>query len=65
MIVSLNVKPNSKQDTILDFDQDYLSISVMAEAREGEANEAVVEFVAEIFNVKKNIVELIKGHKSH
>ncbi len=47
--MSLNVKPNSKQDTVLDFDQDYLSISVMAEARDGEANEAVVAFVAEIF----------------
>ena len=63
--MNLNVKPNSKQDQVIAIDSEELSISVTAEARDGEANDAVVEFIAEIMQVKKYQVELVRGHKSH
>ena len=65
LFVSLNVKPNSKQDAVLSLDSESVSIAIAAEARDGEANQAVVEFVAQIFNVKKYQVSLVRGHKSH
>ena len=47
------MKPNSKQDMVLSLDSESVSIAIAAEARDGEANQAVVEFVATIFKVKK------------
>ena len=65
LFISLNVKPNSKQDMVVALDSDSVSIAIAAEARDGEANQAVVEFIAEILKVKKYQVNLVRGHKSH
>ncbi len=41
-----------------------LKLKISAPPRDGEANEAVLEFVAQELQLKKNEVELLRGEKS-
>ena len=42
-----------------------VSLSISDPARDGQANDAVVAFIAQILDVKKYNVAIVKGHKSH
>jgi uncharacterized protein (TIGR00251 family) len=53
LMLSLNVKPNSKSDQILAVDDSAVSLSISDPARDGQANEAVVAFLADKLEVKK------------
>ena len=44
--------------------EDALDVSIDAPAREGEANAAICEYVAELLGVKKRDVSLAVGGKS-
>jgi len=41
-----------------------LSVAIDAPPRDGEANEAIIEFVADCLKLKRRDVVLIAGHKS-
>ena len=61
----LNVKPNSKTDQILTVDDNCVSLSISDPARDGQANDAIVAFLAQTLNIKKYNLEIVRGHKSH
>ena len=42
-----------------------IKVYVTAPAMEGRANEALVDFLAGHFGVKKSAIEIVKGLKSH
>ena len=65
LLLVLNVKPNSKSDQVIAVDDDAVSLSISDPARDGQANDAVVAFLASILDVKKYNVAIVKGHKSH
>lgn len=47
-----------------DISADGVGVQIAAPAREGEANEELVHFLADILNVKKRSISLDKGKKS-
>jgi uncharacterized protein (TIGR00251 family) len=65
LMLVLNVKPNSKSDQILAVDDSAVSLSIRDPARDGQANDAVVAFIAETLDIRKYNVQIVKGHKSH
>ena len=46
------------------FENGAYSIRIMAKAIDGKANKAIIDFLADEFNIKKIDVEILKGEKS-
>jgi uncharacterized protein len=61
----LNIKviPNSKKNSIVQ-EEGRFKIHLAAPAVDGKANEALIEFLAEHFNVKKRQVRIVRGSTS-
>lgn len=58
------VKPGAGKDAILDVFEDRLRVSLKERAREGKANQALVNFLAKRLGVSKSSVTLLKGARS-
>ena len=52
----VSAKPGSKSDSITAVEDDYVGVSVQAPPLDGQANEAIREFVADALNLKKRDV---------
>ena len=66
MIFLLQVKPNSKIDQISIGENGLLKVKIKAQPIDGKANQYLVEYLAEIFNVSKSKITLLKGsNNSH
>lgn len=63
MIINIRVIPNAKKNHISK-DRDILKVRVTAPAIGGKANKAVIEMLAEFFNVKKGNIRIISGERS-
>lgn len=57
--IEIKVVPNAKRNEFKDS-----KIYLTAPAVEGKANQALIEFLAEHFNVKKRQVKIVRGLKS-
>lgn len=55
------VKPQAKKSEVRKISEDEYAVSVTAPAREGRANEAVIEALAEYFSVAKSSVKIVRG----
>ncbi len=64
MRIFVKVKPNAKVEKIEKIDETHFSISVKAPPVKGKANEAVVELIANYFNVRRSRVRIISGFSS-
>lgn len=62
--ISLKVIPKSFRNQVVGEEGGALKIKIQAPPVEGAANEAVVEFLASIFNKPKNSFLVMKGQKS-
>ena len=63
MILSLKVKPNSRQESIAKEGATWI-VRVRAPATEGKANKAVIDFLSDAFRIPKSRIEIISGHSS-
>ena len=64
MKITVQVKPNSRKESVdVNADGSYV-VRVNAPPVEGAANERVVELLAEFFNRPKSSIELVSGHRS-
>ncbi len=59
--ISVTVKPQSKKEEVKKISEGEYLISVHAPARQGEANEALVEILARHFSVPKSSIQIIRG----
>jgi uncharacterized protein (TIGR00251 family) len=61
-----HVKPgvSAKREGITAVTDDAINLCVSAQAREGEANKAIKEMIADVLKVPKSDVEVTKGMKS-
>ncbi|KAF1937504.1 YggU-like protein, partial [Clathrospora elynae] len=61
-----HVKPgvNANREGIAAVTDDNIEVCVAAQARDGEANKAVREVIADALRVPKSDVEVVKGLKS-
>ena len=64
IILVLHVQPGAKRSEIAGLHGDALKIRLAAPAIEGRANEALLRFIAECFQVPQRNVELRQGAQS-
>jgi len=62
--VRLRIVPNAKRSEIVGRHGEAIKIKVAAPALEGRANEALLEFLADVLGVPKREVQLVSGEKS-
>lgn len=62
--ISVHVKPSSRLSAITDIGDDAVGVQIDAPAREGEANAALLDFMAETLGVKRRQVSLGAGSRS-
>ncbi|MDP3790957.1 MAG: DUF167 domain-containing protein [Candidatus Omnitrophota bacterium] len=64
MKISVRVKPNAKKDKVEKISEDEYVVFVKAKPRDGKANYAVREALADHFDIARSRVVLITGEKS-
>jgi uncharacterized protein (TIGR00251 family) len=62
--LTLHVQPGAKQSEIAGLHGDALKIRLAAPPIEGRANEALLRFIADCFQVAPRNVELLRGSQS-
>jgi len=63
MKMNIKVIPNAKHNKLVE-EAGRLKVYLTAPAVEGKANEALIEFLAEHFKIKKSRISIIRGEKS-
>jgi uncharacterized protein len=64
IILTLHIQPGAKRSEIVGLHGDALKIKLAAPPAEGRANEALLKFIAELFDVTLRNVELKQGEQS-
>lgn len=63
--ITVKVTPHAKKNEITGLLEDgTIKIKVTAPAVEGAANEALIEFLSDLFKIKKNQIEIVVGQTS-
>jgi len=62
MIIEVRVITNAKKKE-LKFEGDSLKVKITALPKEGRANTALIEYLADFFGMKRSEVKIIKGEK--
>lgn len=62
--ITVHAKPGSKLSAITDMDDGAVGVQIDAPAREGEANAALLEYIAEVLGIKRRQVSLGSGSRS-
>jgi len=58
------VQPAAARSEIVGFHGEALKIRIAAPAREGRANETLVEFLADFFGLSRSQISIIRGEKT-
>ncbi|BBB48480.1 hypothetical protein Pelsub_P1708 [Pelolinea submarina] len=65
MTLNVRVQPSAKKDEITGWmDDGTLKVKVRGKPLEGKANESLVKFFSEIFDIPRNNIEILSGDKS-
>ncbi|MBN2690172.1 MAG: YggU family protein [Gammaproteobacteria bacterium] len=64
IILQVHLQPGAKKSEIVGIHGEYLKIRVKAPAVEGKANDALLKFLAQEFEVVRKDVVLTKGKQS-
>jgi uncharacterized protein (TIGR00251 family) len=60
---AVRVMPRAKQNQILGVEGDFVKIRLAAPPIEGRANDALIEFLSETFDIRRSDVEIVRGAK--
>jgi len=63
ILLQFYIKPNSKEDRII-IEEDALLLHIKATPVKGKANKAIIQFLARLFDIPKNMVTIVSGMKS-
>ncbi len=58
------VQPGAKRNIVDGTHDNCLKLKIKAPAKDNKANEELIKFLAEIFNVKKKDIEIVSGQKT-
>lgn len=61
---SIKVHPKAKKNAITGLLGDSLKLSLTAPPVDGKANDAVLRFFADLFNIPRSAVTIVSGHSS-
>ncbi len=64
LYLRLRVKPGASRSRIVSLDSDCLTLQIDAPPHDGEANAAVVDYMRQVFGLRRSDVQLVSGHKS-
>jgi uncharacterized protein len=64
MLITVHVQTNAREERIEQLDLEEYKVWVTAIPREGHANEAVIEVLADHFNVAPSLIHIKSGNKS-
>lgn len=63
--VYLYIQPAAKKSEVVGFHgEDRLKIKIKAPPEDGQANQELIRFLAEVLDLQKAHVEILRGHKS-
>lgn len=62
--LKIKVTPRSSKNEVKEFSEGVLKIRLTSPPTEGKANEHLVKFLAEIFDIKKSDIRIVSGFKS-
>ncbi|WCJ31623.1 hypothetical protein M5689_013101 [Euphorbia peplus] len=62
--ITIHAKPGSKIASITDFSDEALAVQIDAPPKDGEANAALLDYIASVLGVKRRQVSLGAGSKS-
>ncbi|MHA1277969.1 MAG: DUF167 domain-containing protein [Candidatus Helarchaeota archaeon] len=63
-LISVFIKPHSKQTQIKKLDPETYEISVVSKPVKGKANKEIIELMANFFDISKSRIQIVKGFKS-
>ena len=64
MLITVKVIPRAQKNALVSYDNEILKVRLHALPEKGEANEELIEFLAEVFDLPKSSITLIRGHTS-
>lgn len=62
--ISVIAKVNAREACVEKLSESEYRVSVQAPARDGKANRALVELLAQYFDIPKTSVKIVRGHSS-
>ncbi len=63
--ISVKVQPNAGRNQIVGLDDGVWKIKIGAPPDKGKANKELLDFLSQVLNVRKDSLNLVKGHTSH
>lgn len=63
MKLEIQVKPNSRRESVEKQPDGSYKVSLNAPPAEGRANERLIELLSAFFKVPKSLIFILKGHK--
>lgn len=64
VVISVRIVPNSSNDFVLGYTEDYLKVKITAPPIENKANKQLIQFLAKLFGLPKTRVSFVYGEKS-
>jgi uncharacterized protein (TIGR00251 family) len=64
MLITIKVAPRAHQNAIISYENEILKVRLHAIPEKGEANEELIEFLADVFNLSKSSITIVRGHTS-
>jgi uncharacterized protein (TIGR00251 family) len=64
MKIFVKAKPSSKNESVTETEENHFIVAVTAPPRDGKANHAIVQALAEHFHVSLSRVRLVSGFSS-
>lgn len=61
MILKVTIQPNSKENKITDFKDNFLKIKIKAPQIEGKANAELIDFLSSEFKIPKSLIKIKSG----
>lgn len=62
-LLKLHVNPRSSRNEITGWRDDVLCLKITAPPVEGAANEAVLKYLAQVLDIRRNRIELVSGQR--
>jgi len=62
MLIHVKIKPDSKEDKIVEKNDTSFIVYVKEPAEDNRANKRLIELLAEKFNIVKSKVKIVTGH---
>ncbi len=63
-LLRVKVTPKARSNSVVGWEENVLKVRLRANPEKGEANEMLIEFLADLFNIRKSAIRLIRGHTS-